>query len=260
MQALVGPGTCTPAPNFNVEQFDVFIHAGPGCAFRAPGQPQGVFAMEQMIDELAEKAGLDALALRDKIDPHPMRREQRRIGAEKIGWKNRHAPGAESGPIKRGIGVAQSEWPRFVRLDSTCEVRITQDGSVELRSSVQDIGTGIRTVLAQVVAEELGLKAEEITVRIGDTNFPAGPASGGSVTTGSITPAARNAAWQARQEFLKQVGRKLNLRAEDLAMRDGRVFPTKTPGQGMTFREAAKNLRTEQVIATASRSEEYRWR
>lgn len=246
-----------PCPNFRGEQFDVFIHAGPGCAFRSPGQPQGVFAMEQMIDELAEKCGIDSLALRDKIDPSPMRREQRRIGAEKIGWKSRHASGAESGAIKRGIGVAQSEWPRFVSLDSSAEVRIGQDGSVEVLSGVQDIGTGIRTVLAQVVAEELGLKAEEVTVRIGDTLFPAGPASGGSVTTGSITPAVRNAAWQARQKFLAQVAKKLNAKPEEMAMRDGRVFPTGASGKGILFKEAAKELRTDAVAATASRSEDY---
>lgn len=246
-----------PCPNFDSQQYDVFINAGPGCAFRAPGQPQGVFAMEQMIDELAEKTGLDALALRDKIDPSPMRREQRRIGAEKIGWTKRHKPGADPGPIKRGLGMAQSEWPRFVELDSSCEVRITQDGSVELMSGVQDIGTGIRTVLAQVVAEELGLKPEEITVRIGDTVFPAGPASGGSVTTGSITPAVRNAAYRVGQQLLEQVARKTNVKPADLRMSDGRVFPTSAPGKGMTFKEAAATLPTEQISSIASRSEDY---
>jgi len=246
-----------PCPNFDSQQFDVFIHAGPGCAFRAPGQPQGVFAMEQMIDELAEKTGLDPLALRDKIDPSPMRREQRRIGAEKIGWTKRRKPGTDAGPIKRGLGMAQSEWPRFVEVDSSCEVRITQDGSVEVMSGVQDIGTGIRTVLAQVVAEELGLKAEDVTVRIGDTVFPAGPGSGGSVTTGSITPAVRNAAFRVRQQLFEQIAGKLKLRAADLVAEDGRVFPKDAPDKGMAFKEAAAQLRAEQISSMASRSEDY---
>ena len=78
---------------------------------------------------------------------------------------------ADQARDRRGaIGMVAVHESRF-----HCEVRITQDGSVELRSSVQDIGTGIRTVLAQVVAEEFGLKAEEITVRIGDTNYPLAP-------------------------------------------------------------------------------------
>ena len=67
--------------------------------------------------------------------------------------------------------MAQSYWGANVQLNSACEVRILRDGSVEVLSSVQDIGTGIWTVLAQVVAEELGLRPENITVRIGDTNF-----------------------------------------------------------------------------------------
>ncbi|MBA2430883.1 MAG: xanthine dehydrogenase family protein molybdopterin-binding subunit [Chthoniobacterales bacterium] len=244
-------------PNFKGEQYDVFTHAGPGCAFRAPGQPQGAFALEQAIDDLAEKLSLDPLALRDKIDPSPMRKEQRRIGAEKIGWAKRKPAGADAGPLQRGIGFAQSEWPRFVSMDSSCEVRITKDGSVELMSSVQDIGTGIRTVLAQVVAEELGINAEDVTVRIGDTMFPAGPSSGGSVTTGSITPAARNAAWRVRQQLLAQVAQKLKVQPEELAMADGRITPPAAAGKPMSFKEAAATLRTEQISSTASRSEDY---
>ncbi len=70
--------------------------------------------------------------------------------------------------------MAQSFWGANVQINSACEVRILRDGSVEVLSSVQDIGTGIGTVLAQVVAEVLGLRPDEITVRIGDTDFPPG--------------------------------------------------------------------------------------
>ena len=121
---------------------------GPGQYARAPS------ALEQAIDELAEKLGLDPLALRDRIDPSPVRREERRIGAERIGWQRRHQPGADPGPVKRGLGVAQSLWGANVQLNSSCEVRVMRDGSVEVLSSVQDIGTGIGTVLAQIVAED----------------------------------------------------------------------------------------------------------
>src|SRR6185437_11213303 len=57
-----------PAPLILTEEYDVFTHAGPAAAFRAPGHPQGVFAFEQAIDELAHKLNMDPLALRDKID------------------------------------------------------------------------------------------------------------------------------------------------------------------------------------------------
>ena len=97
--------------------------------------------------------------------------------------------------MKRGIGVAQSQWVSVVHPATACEVRILGDGSVEAFSSAQDIGTGTRTILAQVVAEEFGLRPDQIGCYIGDTRYPMGPASGGSRVTGSLTPAARNAGY-----------------------------------------------------------------
>jgi xanthine dehydrogenase YagR molybdenum-binding subunit len=275
-----GAGCAGPAQNMYTcsaiatEESDVFTHAGPAAAFRAPGHPQGCFALEQLIDELAEKISVDPLALRDKIDKSDARREERRIGAERIGWSRRRAAGASEDTVKRGIGVAQSIWYRFVNLDSSVEVRITRDGSVELMSGVQDIGGGIRTALAQVVAEELGIEPTDVTVRIGDTAFPNGPASGGSMTTGSITPSARNAAFQLKQQFLEQVASALGKTPDKLVMEGGRVLvyaisPDWADGdrQGRTFRaapvetltlrQAASKLRTEQIAARAGRSDDY---
>jgi xanthine dehydrogenase YagR molybdenum-binding subunit len=256
-----------PCPNILVEESDVFTHAGPGAAFRAPGHPQGCFALEQAIDELAEKLGMDPLALRDKIDvdedvggknvDSAARRAERKIGAHRFNWSARRAPGADAGVVKRGVGVAQAIWYRFVDLDAACEVRVTRDGSVELHSAVQDIGTGIRTALAQVVAEELGLAPADITVRIGDTRSPQGPASGGSKTTGSITPAARNAAFAVKQKLLAEAAVPLGARAEDLAVGGGKIFVRAEPARAITFQKAAKGLRTEEIAARASRSDDY---
>jgi len=243
--------------NVLTEEYDVFINAGPAAAMRAPGHPQGCFALEQVIDELAEKLNLDPLALRDKIDEHPARREERRIGAQLANWSERHKPGADAGPIKRGLGMAQSVWYRIGDLDSSAEVRITRDGSVELLSGVQDIGGGIRTVLAQVVAEELGLEVRDISVRIGDTNFPQGPASGGSKTTNSITPAARNAAYGAKRQLLEQVAPLLDTTAEQLVMSDGKVFAKNDPGKSLPFKQAAARLKTDEIAARAGRNDDY---
>ena len=173
------------------EEADVFTNGGPCSAMRAPGFPQGVFAFEQSIDEMAHKLNLDPLEFREKIDVSEARRAERKIGAEKFGWSNRKPPNSDAGPIKRGIGVAQSSWGRNMSRGCSCEVRITHDGSVEILSAVQDIGGGIKTALAQCVAEELGLTVADITVRVGDTNFPQGANSGGSVTTNSMTPIAQ---------------------------------------------------------------------
>jgi xanthine dehydrogenase YagR molybdenum-binding subunit len=123
-------------------------------------------------------------------------------------------------------------------------------------SSVQDIGTGIGTVLAQVVAEELGLRPEEITIRIGDTAFPSGPPSYGSMTTASITPPARNAAYQVLQKLIAQVAPSLGVAPEQLAARGGRIV-TNDGTQGIAFRDAAARLRTDTISVIASRSDDY---
>lgn len=253
-----------PCPNVKTEQYDVFTNAGPASAMRAPGAPQGAFALEQVVDELAEKLGMDPIALRDKIDTSgernlqaDARRAERRIGAERIGWAQRHKPGAEPGPIKRGIGMAQAVWPRIIDLDGSCEVRLNRDGSVELYSGVQDIGGGIRTALAQVVAEELGVPPKEIRLHIGNTSYPAGVGSGGSRTTGSMTPAARLAAYQVKQQLFAQVAPALNAKPEELAIANGKVVVKADPSRGLELKRAAAKLRTEQLAARASRPDDY---
>ena len=244
-------------PNFDGAQHDVFINAGPGCAMRGPGNTPGAFGLEQTIDQLAEKLSIDPLVLRDRIDPSPVRREERRIGAERIGWSRRHAPGSDSGPIKRGLGVAQSLWGANVQTNAACEVRVARDGSVEVLSSVQDIGTGITTVLAQTVAEVFGLRPEQITVRIGDTEFPPGGPSYGSRTTASVTPPARTAAWRILQQLFGEASLLLNASADDLIARDGKILVRSDPSRSVAFNEAASHLRTDRIAAVASRSDDY---
>jgi xanthine dehydrogenase YagR molybdenum-binding subunit len=243
--------------NFEAAQHDVFINAGPGCAMRAPGNTPGAWAVEQAVDELAERLSIDPLVLRDKNDLSPVRREERRIGSERIGWRQRHVPGADAGPIKRGLGVAQSLWGANVQINCACEVRILRDGSVEILSGVQDIGTGIGTVMAQVVAEVLGLRSDQITVRIGDTEFPAGPPSYGSRTTASITPAARIAASQVLQSLFREAALALNAAPQDLVALDGRILVRDDLGRSLSFAEAAGRLRTDRISAVASRSDDY---
>lgn len=244
-------------PNFQGAQHDVFINAGPGCAMRGPGNTPGAFGLEQAIDDLAEKLGIDSLTLRDRIDPSPVRREERRIGAERIGWQRRHSPGADPGPVKHGLGMAQSLWGANVQLNAACEVRVMRDGSVEVLSSVQDIGTGIGTVLAQTVAETLGLHPDDITVRIGDTEFPGGGPSYGSRTTASTTPSARTAAWRVQQELFREAALALNAAPEDLVARDGKIMVRTDPTRSMRFRDAAARLRTDRISAVVSRSDDY---
>jgi xanthine dehydrogenase YagR molybdenum-binding subunit len=244
-------------PNFESSQYDVFINAGPGCAMRGPGNTPGAFAIEQAIDELAERVGLDPLALRDRIDPSPVRREERRLGALRIGWERRRSPGADPGPVKHGLGVAQSLWGANVQTRSSCEVRVNRDGAIEILSGVQDIGTGVGTVMAQTVAEVFGLRPEDVVVRIGDTAFPPGPPSYGSRTTASITPPARVAAWRVLQALLREAALMLNVGAEDLVAREGRIEARGEPSRSLAFREAATRMSVDRISATASRSDDY---
>ncbi|HWB53542.1 MAG TPA: molybdopterin cofactor-binding domain-containing protein, partial [Tepidisphaeraceae bacterium] len=248
-----------PCPNLHTEDSDVLINAGPAAAFRAPGFPPGVFSLEQAIDELAEKLNLDPLAFREKIDVSEARRVERKIGAEKIGWSDRHPPGADKGPIKYGLGMANSVWFRISSRTGDCQVRITRDGSVEFLSSVQDIGGGIRTALAQIVAEDLGLKPEDITIRIGDTNFPAGPNSGGSCTTNTIAPSAHTATWRVRYALLTQAAPALGASsADELDTKDGKVCLKSDPSKSMSFKSACRKISGEQISALGERLADFR--
>ncbi len=246
-----------PCPNFLSEQYDVFTNAGPGAAWRAPGNPQGAFALEQLIDELAEKLNMDPAAYRDIIDKSEVRKQERKIAIEKFGWSNRKPKESSKESIKKGMGMAQATWPRLVDIDSTAEVRLHKDGTVEIRSGVQDIGTGTRTILAQVVAEELGLEPEDIGVHIGDTYFPDGPASGGSKVTSSITPAARNAAYKAKNELFRQVGMQMEIEPEDLELVDGIIRSKTDTSKKISFKDALSEIRTSQITVTASREDDY---
>ncbi len=258
-----GAGTAGPATNMYkcanllTEEYDVFTNAGPGAAFRAPGHPQGCFALEQTIDELAVKLKMDPLTLREKIDDSPARRAERQLIRERTDWSKRRPAGADTGPVKRGSGIAQSVWYRFVNMNSSCEVRVSKDGSVELLSAVQDLGTGTKTILAQIVAEEFGIPPHDVVIRIGDTRYPIGPDSGGSITAGSITPAARNAAFQAKQKLFAAVAPKYNTTADDLVLQGGRVTRKSKPSESWTLKQVAARMPTDEITAQATRVPEY---
>ncbi len=244
-------------PNFYSEQHSVFTNAGPAKPFRAPGNVQGCFAMEQLMDELAEKLRLNPLILRDRCDESKIRKLERIQGAEKFGWSRRKAAGLDKGIVKNGLGMAQALWPKNIDFDSTAEVRLFQDGGIEIRSGVQDIGTGTKTILAQIVAEELGLQPEEITVHIGDTLFPDGPTSSGSKVTGSLTPAARNAAYKVKLQLFELIAETLQTKASGLSVADGYIFSQTEPGKKIAFKDALKKMKNGQISATVTRSANY---
>jgi CO/xanthine dehydrogenase Mo-binding subunit len=261
-----GAGTGGPAgalyqdcPNLKVEEHDVFTNAGPAAPLRAPGHPQGAFAIESAVDEMADKLGLDPLELRRKNESSPVRRIQHEVGARAIGWERRNKkPGEGAGPRKRGIGMASGNWYVIARGSGVgAEVRIHQDGGVELFQGAQDIGTGFRTAMAAVVAEELGLKPADIKINIGDTRYPEGPGSGGSNTTNSVAPAVRLAAHGARMKLFDAVAPLLKASPAELAAAGGKVFVAAAPSRSLTFKQAAAKMPGEVLSATADRKKQY---
>jgi xanthine dehydrogenase YagR molybdenum-binding subunit len=255
-------GMMYPCPNVSSKQYDVFTNAGPCAAFRAPGQVQGVFALEQALDELSERLGIDPIALRDKVDTSGSddaraRNAERHLGAELFGWQSRRGANADQGPVKRGVGMAQSHWVSVVHPPTSCEVRIMGDGSVEAFSAAQDVGTGTRTVLAQVVAEELGLQVEEIGAYIGDTRYPMGPPSGGSRVTGSLTPAARNAAHRAARDLAARLAPALEVSADEIVFANGRVGVPGAAARWLSFKEAVQKAGIIELSHRAERRDDY---
>jgi xanthine dehydrogenase YagR molybdenum-binding subunit len=209
-----GGGANIPAPyiyavpNTRVKQSTVVVNAGSSRAFRAPGHPPASFGMESAMDDLAAKLGMDPLELRLKNDANEVRQREYKVGAEKFGWKEKYQkPGSSPGVVKTGIGCAGAGWPAGGPSRRTQgEAQINPDGSVEFRLGVQDIGTGTKTVIAVVAAEMLGLKPEQITVKVGDTNFPPGPGSGGSTTCASISPTVYDICDKALRQLQTQSG------------------------------------------------------
>ncbi len=230
-------------------------------AMRAPGWPQGFYACETMLDELAAKAGLDPLELRLKNDRHELRAEEWRLGAERFRWRERRnpAPGqprSGSDPrCHRGTGLSSAVWGQMGGGGNRVTCRIHPDGTVESRNGAQDIGTGMKTVLAMLTAAELGIRPEQVVVSMGDTNDPVGPASGGSTTTPSLAPTARLAAAQAKGELAGHVAKHLGVAAESISFRGGRVGVE--GGRWLSFAEACRLIGAAPIEATAKRFDNY---
>ncbi|MDQ3812436.1 MAG: xanthine dehydrogenase family protein molybdopterin-binding subunit [Armatimonadota bacterium] len=208
------------------EQRGVRLNAGAPVAFRAPGHPEASFLTEAVVDDLAYKVGLDPLEFRRKHFSNDEKRlRQFAMGAEAIGWaeKFQKQPGAQPGPLKRGVGLAIHQWGGGGNPSTPVTVRIHPDGSVEALTGSQDLGTGTRTVVAMIVAEELGLEPKDITVKIGRRSYGKAGGSGGSVTCASISPAAKMAGLQARLALYNRIAPAFNAKPEDFEMRGGKI-------------------------------------
>jgi xanthine dehydrogenase YagR molybdenum-binding subunit len=251
-------GIVYKCPNIRLEDSDVSTHAGQGMPMRAPGFPQGSYALESALDELALELKMDPLELRRKnfVDQPLLALDKiYALGAEKIGWSRRSELGPRAtSPVKRGLGMGTAVWPNYSGPPARCRVTINSDGSAEAAIAVQDLGTGTRTVVAMVAAEELGLPVEAVKVTMGDTSLELiAPDSGGSVTALSISPAVRAAAADAKAQLLKRVAPALKAKPEDVVMEDGKIFSRATPKKFLTWKQAAARLGASPVAGLGER-------
>lgn len=249
-----GTGGITSGANFplpyiytvassKVQGAAIYIDAGNQRAMRAPGHPQGSFIMESVMDELAARLQMDPVAFRQRNLPEDsLWSEQLDLGAAAIGWDNWHPPGDPTpGPIKKGLGCAISTWGSGGgRTQASC--RIHPDGSVEMNTGTQDIGTGTRTVVAIVTAEILGLEIDDITVGIGESDFPYSGSSGGSTTIPSVCPAVRVTAGLALEALFDRIAPQLGVSADQLEARVGEIGVAGDAGRSWSWSSACAML------------------
>ncbi|MEM4201607.1 MAG: molybdopterin cofactor-binding domain-containing protein [Candidatus Hadarchaeum sp.] len=244
------------SPHVSFEADVVYTNSPTAGAFRGYGNPQQSFAVESQLDEIAEELGIDRVELRLKnairsgdinhgtglrIESCGLEECIRRA-TERIGWRQKSRD-IESGRLKnRGLGIAclmhnSGAFP-YIKESSSSIVQINEDGSVQVMTGATDIGQGITTTIAQLVAEELGVNLESIAVSRPDTEFV--PVDRGTYASGELYisgQAARLAAADAKQQLLKKAAEVMEAKPDDLEIVDGVVRLKKNPQVGKTIRE-----------------------
>jgi CO/xanthine dehydrogenase Mo-binding subunit len=210
------------------------LNLPPNAAFRAPGFVEGTFGLECLLDELAGRLEIDPLKLRtqnhadnDLVDGRPYSSKNllecyRRAEPH---WSRRDEVRARSeGSWRRGVGLASQIWYGGGGPPSYAWVRVGSDGRVTVVTAMQDIGTGTRTAMAQIAAEELGLPLERVRVSLGDSSRgPYASISAGSSTTPSMGPAVRAAAADAARQIVEIAAQRYHLEERVLSLRNGTV-------------------------------------
>ncbi|HEX9118617.1 MAG TPA: molybdopterin cofactor-binding domain-containing protein [Anaerolineae bacterium] len=257
-QMLGGLHKC---PNVYIEGLCVYTNAPIAGAFRGYGAPQAYFALETQMDEIAQALHLDPVELRLKnayqpgdigpagtpfLDTHLP--DCLRRGAELIGWEERRPAASDPGVVKRGLGVAcqlhaATSYPDTREVASVV-VAINEDGTVQLRTGASDLGTGAKTVIAQIVAEALGVCYEDIKVVAGDTDStPYDLGAYASRTTFIVGGAAQRAAVEARAQILAIAAARLGVEVGRLDASEGVIRVAGEPGRMLTFREVMQPVR-----------------
>lgn len=258
--------TVYQCPNVRTEERSLYINAGRARAMRAPGHVQGTFALDSILDDLAEKLGMDPLEFRlknyaevDQVSGQSytskLLKEAYQKGAEAIGWHNRRKPaGSNPGVIKRGIGMATQIWWGGGGPPAHATIKLNRDGSMHIASGTQDIGTGTYTIMAQVASEVLEIPLNKISVVIGDTDAcPYAGSSGGSTTAASVTPAVRDAAENMKQKLLASAAAILEAPQSQLQYSNGKVSHRQDASKQLSISEIIRKSRENVLITTGAR-------
>jgi len=218
--------------NVRVEIVGVKTNLVSNTAFRAPGYVEGNFALECALDELAQKLGIDPLELRlrnyaekDQLLNLPYSskglKQAYEKGARLIRWFDEPRV-VRIGDKIRAKGMASVIWFGGGGPPAYSQVKLNSDGSVNVITATQDIGTGTKTALAQIAAEELSIPIEKVQVTLGDTITELySPGSGGSQTLASVGPAVRSAARDVKTQLLELASQLFDAPLGSLTLENG---------------------------------------
>ena len=245
------------SPNFAITHSVAHLDVPSATAMRAPGEAPGTYGLGCALDELAYACGLDPLdvlrrnhATVDGESGKPFSSkhllECYERGAEAFGWNRRsHAPRSmRDGDELVGWGVATATYPAM-RSPAEARVSIGAGGAIEAVSATHDLGTGMYTILAQLVADVFGVDPGAVTVRIGDSSFPNAPVAGGSMSSASVGPAVVDAAQAVLRDAValatSHAGSPLSgLGASEVEAREGALRAVGDGSRVVTFADVAR--------------------
>jgi xanthine dehydrogenase YagR molybdenum-binding subunit len=248
--------------NVRTQTYGTKLNLPPNAAFRAPGFVEGTFGLECVLDELAARLELDPLELRRRNHADNDLADGRPFSSKKLlecydradeHWARREAVRASSeGPVRRGTGLASQIWYGGGGPPSYAWVRVGSDGRAVVITAMQDIGTGSRTAMAQIAAEELGLPLERVRCELGDSaRGPYASISAGSSTTPSMGPAVRAAAADAARQIIEIAAQRHNVEERVLSLKDGQIVSA--DGGSWPLEEVTGLLEDAQILGKGSR-------
>ncbi|HEY7163644.1 MAG TPA: xanthine dehydrogenase family protein molybdopterin-binding subunit [Candidatus Binatia bacterium] len=241
-------------PHQSLTSYCVYTNTPPTGPFRGFGVPQVCWAYESQMDDIARRLGLDPLELRLKnlIQENDTFvtgdtlvsvgiSDCLRKAAAAIDWRGNEEQQATKSSKPRGKGLAVMIKTTMTPSNSAASVRLNADGSATLLTSSVEIGQGMLTSLAQIVAQEIGLAPERVSVTFPDTDFtPFDQSTSSSRTVFSMGNAASRAARQVRAQLLEIGAKIFEARLEDLDVNDGVLYVKGSPDRRLVIPEVFK--------------------